>query len=304
MITADPDTITLFQSVPAFAELDETEFEELFKICQRRQFSQHQPVFSIDQEARQLYLVESGSFVLNLRDKKYKSFKPGDVFGEVGIINEHVRTGTIRALEDSILIGIDGKLLFEESHLNSKTALKIVRELAHMVTAYLRSQEQISTAELIEKGESELVEFKSSMRWHSRKKNQEQLTEQAIIRTIAAFLNSKGGTLLVGVRDDGKVLGIGWERFENSDKMLLHLTHLIKQRISTLHMRFVHFEIEKIQGQQVLRVDVDPATIPAYISDSHNHESFCVRTGPSTTHLRVSKIYDYIQMRFSAASDR
>lgn len=298
MIEADSETLDLLKNVTAFSGLNEEERCDLLKISTRKRFNKNQRVFTIDQEARQLYIVESGSFILNLRDRKFKSFKPGDLFGEVGIVNERVRTGTIRALEDSVLIAVDGQALFDEHSLNPLTALKITRELARMVTSYLRSQEQVSTRELIEKGENEQVEFKSSMRWNARSESNDHLIEQAIIRTIAAFLNTKGGTLLVGVRDDGQIVGIGRDRFENSDKMLLHLTRLIKQRISTLHMRFIHFEIEAIERQQVLRVDVEPATMPAYITESNDHDSFCVRTGPATTQLRVSKIYDYIQMRF------
>lgn len=298
MIQPDSETLGLLRKVPAFSGLDEPELQDLLKISARKRFNKNQPVFTIDQEARQLYVVEIGSCILNLRDRKFKSFKPGDLFGEVGIINEHVRTGTIRALEDSVLIAIDGRALFDGQGLAPMTALKIVRELARMVTYYLRSQEQVSTAELIAKGENEQVEFKSSMRWNAKSGANDHLIEQAIIRSIAGFLNTNGGTLLVGVRDDGTVVGIGRDRFENSDKMMLHLTRLIKQRIGTLHMRFIRFEVEEIDRQQVLRVDVDPATIPAYITESNNHESFCVRTGPSTTQMRVSKIHDYIQMRF------
>ncbi len=298
MIQPDSETLHLLNHVPAFSGLDEHELHDLLNISARKRFNKNQPVFTIDQEARQLYVVESGSFILNLRDRKFKSFKAGDLFGEVGIINEHVRTGTIRALEESVLIAIDGEALFDGRSLKPMTALKIIRELARMVAYYLRSQEQVSTIELIDKGETEQVEFKSSMRWNAKSGTSDHLIEQAIIRTIAAFLNTKGGTLLVGVRDDGKVVGIGSDRFENSDKMMLHLTRLIKQRIGTLHMRFIRFEVEEIDGEHVLRVDVDPATIPAYITESNNHESFCVRTGPSTTQIQVSKIYDYIQMRF------
>lgn len=301
MLEADPRTTELLAGVAAFSGLDDTEIRDLLNIAVRKKFNRNQPVFAVDQTARQIFIVESGSFILNLRGRKFKSFKPGDLFGEVGIINEHVRTGTIRALEESVLISIDGDRIYDERRLNPATALKITREFARMVTFYLRSQEQISTRELVEQGENELVEFKSSLRWNARSGNNDHLTEQAIMRTLAAFLNTRGGTLLVGVRDDGRILGIGRDRFENSDKMLLHLTRLIKQRISPLHMRFIHFAIEDLDRQQVLRVDVDPATLPAYFTDSNNHECFCVRTGPSTTHLQVSKIYDYIQMRFDRA---
>ncbi|MGR9107328.1 MAG: RNA-binding domain-containing protein [Gammaproteobacteria bacterium] len=298
MIRPDSETLELLRQVPAFRGLNDAELNDILKISTRKRFSKNQPIFTIDQEARQLYVVESGTCILNLRDRKFKTFKSGDLFGEVAIINENVRTGTIRALEESVLIAVEGASLFDPQCLDPRTTLKIIRELARMVTYYLRSQEQVSTAELIEKGENEQVEFKSSMRWNLKSDSNDHLIEQAIIRTIAAFMNTKGGTLLVGVRDDGKVIGIGQDRFENSDKMLLHLTRLIKQRIGSLHMRFISFEIEEIGQHQVLRVDVDPATVPAYIIENNNHESFCIRTGPSTTQIRVSKIYEYIQMRF------
>ncbi len=53
---------------------------------------------------------------------------------------------------------------------------------------------------------------------------------------VQTFLNSKGGgTLLVGVTDDGDVLGIEADSFANEDKMYLHLNNLIKDRIVAMH---------------------------------------------------------------------
>jgi CRP-like cAMP-binding protein len=298
MISADTDLLELLNLNTVFSGLNPQQIESLLNIAIRKTYSKNQPVFEVDHLARYLYIVESGSFTLNLRNHKVKMFSKGDIFGEVGIINEQLRTGTIRALEESSLIAINGHHLFDQNHVETATALKVLRELAKLVTYYLRSREQISTQELIEHGETEYVEFKSSMRWNAQTNNTDRMIEQPIIRTLGAFLNSKGGTLLVGVRDDGKILGIGRDRFENHDKMLLHLTGLIKLRIDALHMKFIRFEVEPINNEHVLRVDVEPATMPAYVKEGKSSESFYVRTGPSTTHLMVSKIFDYIRMRF------
>lgn len=298
MIPAEPAILELFNKNSAFSSLSEQEIEYLLNISNRKSYHKNQAVFTVDNLARHLYLVESGTFFLSLRDRKYKSFKSSDIFGEVGIINENVRSGTIRALEESSLIAINGKQLFDSNYVPAPMALKILRKLAKQVTNYLRSQEQVPSLHLIEKGETEFLEFKSSMRWNPKLEKTDRLVEQPIIRTLAAFLNTKGGTLLIGVRDDGKVLGIGQDRFENHDKMLLHLTELFKQRIGTLHMKFIRYEIEQIEAEQVLRIDVEPATIPAYVKEGKSSECFYVRTGPSTTQLMVSKIFDYIRMRF------
>ncbi len=298
MITIDKELLDLFKNNAVFAVLDSEEIESLLNISIRKIYNRNQSVFDVDHQARYLYIVESGAFSLNLRNRKFKTFKTGDIFGEVGILNEHVRTGAIRALEESSLIAINGQQLFDQHFIKPETALKVLRELAKLVTYYLRTREQISTQEIIEIGETEFVEFKSSMRWNIRTRDTDRLLEQPIIRTLGAFLNSKGGTLLIGVRDDGKILGIGQDRFENHDKMLLHLTELIKQRIGTLHMKFVRFEIEHLDSEHILRVDIEPSTMPAYVKEGKSGESFYVRTGPCTTQLMVSKIFDYIRMRF------
>ena len=209
-----------------------------------------------------------------------------------------MRCGTIRAVDDSSLIAINGEQLFNEKFLEVETSLLVVRGLAKLATNYLRTREQISTEELIQGGETEFVEFKSSLRWNSKTQSSDRLLEQQIIGTIAAFLNLKSGTLLVGVRDDGKVIGVGHERFENQDKMLLHLTEVIKQRISSLHMKFIRYEFEIICDQPILRIDVEAGSVPAYTREGKSTESFYVRTGPATTNLKVSKIYDYIRTRF------
>ena len=50
---------------------------------------------------------------------------------------------------------------------------------------------------LVKRGESEVLEFKKST-----------AQIQAAMQTISAFLNSDiGGTVLIGVTDDGKVIG-------------------------------------------------------------------------------------------------
>ncbi len=280
-----------------FPFLSTQELDELLNIMERQEYVVNQTVFSIEDAARYFYLVEKGLFILNLRGGRIKTFKPGDIFGEIAVINENVRTGTIRAMENSTLLAFNGHKLFDAAFISPETALKITRALAIRVTNYLRSREQISTKELIEQGENDIVEFKTSLRWNMEKEHKDKLIEHAVLKALAAFLNTKGGTLLIGVRDDKEIVGIGQDRFENYDKMLLHLTRLVKEYIGPLYIEFLKFEIEQIDKEHVLRIDCDAATLPAYVKEKYD-DAFYVRTGPSTTHLKVSRIYDYIRMRF------
>lgn len=287
----------LIRNNDAFEHLDDSEVEALMDIASRKVYHADQLVFSVNDHARHFYLVESGTFFLNIPSRDFVKFKAGDLFGEVAVINERMRTGTIRAREKGNLIAFDGNKLFDEKYLPPKTTLKVVRSLARKVTDYLRLREHITTEELIKSGENELVEFKTSVRWNPHKEDHDQHMEYALLKSVTGFLNTNGGTVIVGVTDKAEITGLRLDGFESDDKLLLHLTRLVKQRIGAIFKKFVHFEIEDIEGKQVLRIDCEPSTRPAYLR-AQGREHFFVRTGPSTSNLRVSKIYDYIKMRF------
>jgi len=81
---------------------------------------------------------------------------------------------------------------------------------------------------LVEQGENTTIEFKSTLRVNLHTGQNDAKMELAILKTIAAFLNVNGGTLVIGVTDDGNPVGIGADKFANEDKMYLHLVNLIK----------------------------------------------------------------------------
>ena len=173
-----------------------------------------------------------------------------------------------------------------------------MRTLGKRVTNYLRSIQQTSTHELISKGESDRVEFKSTLRWNLRTQKKDKAMTHAILKTIAAFLNTEGGILFVGVADDGTILGLKNDNFENEDKLLLFLTNTLKSQLGALQLSNIHFHTEKINNQDMLRIDVHPSEQPCYLS-YENEERFYIRTGPSTNALELSKVYNYIKKRFS-----
>lgn len=280
-----------------FSSLSESELASLASITSRKYFDEGAIVFDVGQQPNYLFFILKGSLRLHLTNNEYKTLQKGQLFGEIGVINSDFRSGTVTAVEPTEVIGICGGRLFQSEYVNPSVALKIVRALSKRITNYLRSKEQISTKEIIERGESDYVEFKSTLRWNLHSTKKDKVIENASLKTIAAFMNTSGGTLIVGVADEGTILGLETDKFENHDKLLLHLTKIIKDRIGSLFIKFLHFSIEKINGKDILRIDCSPSTIPAYLKDG-NVEYFYIRTGPSTTNLRLSKVYVYIKERF------
>ena len=259
--------------------------------------SKNSHVFDMGDQPNLIYFLLDGSLTLKFPDNSTIQLKEGELIGEIGVLNGDFRLGTLIANVDSALIAIDGSRLFNPNYIPPETSLTIVRRLSKRVTNYLRSVQQTSTQDLIAQGEGEFIEFKSTLRWNLKADKKDKVITHAITKTIAAFLNSDGGILLVGVSDNGEILGLEADRFENEDKMLLFLTNTIKSQLGTLHLEHINFHTERIMEKDVLRIDVQAGSDPCYLS-KEKLDHFYIRTGPSTTDLRLSKLYDYLNKRF------
>ncbi len=101
---------------------------------------------------------------------------------------------------------------------------------------------------LIDEGEGSHVEFKSTLRWSLKNDKADRGVELSWLKTIVAFLNSDGGTLLVGVSDDGEILGCEGDRFTNEDKYLLHVNNRIQQHIGLEHATHIRYCFAIFEG--------------------------------------------------------
>ena len=254
-------------------------------------------IFEMGDQPNVIYYLLKGALTLKFPDNSTIQLQEGELIGEIGVLNGDFRLGTLTASSDSAVIAIDCSCLFAAKCVPAETSLTIIRRLSKRVTNYLRSVQQTSTQELIAQGEGEFVEFKSTLRWNLKAAKKDKNITHAITKTIAAFLNTDGGILLVGVGDDGEVLGLEADRFENEDKMLLFLTDTIKTQLGTLHLDNIHFHTERIANKDMLRIDVQAGKDPCYLS-KEKLDHFYIRTGPSTTDLRLSQLFDYLTKRF------
>lgn len=165
--------------------------------------------------------------------------------------------------------------------------------------ASTNSISDLPVSALIGDGESTTLEFKSTLRTNLHTNEKDPRMEIGCLKTIAGFLNGAGGTLIIGVNDDGEPIGVEADKFESEDKMYLHLTNLIKERISPQHMMYVHPRFQDYEGKRVLAVECSSAKSPVYLKDN-NVERFYIRTGASTSELTASQIQDFIKQKFAA----
>ncbi|WP_271299192.1 GmrSD restriction endonuclease domain-containing protein [Sphingomonas sp. CV7422] len=155
----------------------------------------------------------------------------------------------------------------------------------------------LSVAELIAEGENGAIEFKSTLRTNMHTGQQDEKMQLSVLKTIAGFLNNQGGSLLIGVSDDGTPIGLAADAFANNDKMGLHLVNLIRDRIGDVFLPYVHQHFTEQGGTTVLAIKCEAGPKPAFVKDGASHRFF-VRGGNATAELSGGSVTDYVKQRF------
>jgi hypothetical protein len=163
--------------------------------------------------------------------------------------------------------------------------------------------------DLIAAGESTGVEFKSTARWDVKNSKPEKLMERIIVKTVAALLNTAGGTLVIGVEDDGKVYGLAHDYKlsggKGRDSFELWLTQTLmkdfgKDVAALLAVAFYELkppETDKLGSGDVCVVTVKPSGKPRFLVEE-GQERFFIRTGNATNLLKMSEFFEYAKQRW------
>jgi superfamily I DNA/RNA helicase/mRNA-degrading endonuclease RelE of RelBE toxin-antitoxin system len=154
--------------------------------------------------------------------------------------------------------------------------------------------EQLALQRLILRGESDRLEFKSSFQVNTTTGEKDTFLRDMIVKSVAAFLNSRGGTLLVGIEDDGSIFGIERDlaciNGKSLDQFELSLTRYITDKIGTEFTDFFSVHFVSINQKTVCVIEVQEAPKPNYVDG----EKFFVRSGNATRELPISEGVEYI----------
>jgi hypothetical protein len=144
-------------------------------------------------------------------------------------------------------------------------------------------------------GEGSFLEFKSTLRWNIKAGRDDPAITLEVLKTAAAFLNSEGGVLLIGVSDTGSLLGIAVDHFKNDDHFLVSLYEYVKTALGPDAAPYIEAKIRDVDGVKVCRAVSKPSPKPVFVNFHTAKDAFFIRTGPVTTQLPASKIYIYIK---------
>lgn len=170
-----------------------------------------------------------------------------------------------------------------------------------MFDQYLRTHRQAEA--LLKQDESKTLEFKSTLRWDLRENRKDDAAiTRAVLKTIAAFLNTEGGDLLIGVADDGSVLGLDADDLGDGDKFMRHLIQVVRNGLGDRAGTCVDPKIQTIHGKAICLVSCQRSPEPVFLTwkgtETDPAGDFFVRSGPRTDRLSPESAEEYIATRW------
>lgn len=152
---------------------------------------------------------------------------------------------------------------------------------------------------MIEHGETDQVEFKSSIRWDTNKNQVNKDLQFVIAKTIAGMLNQNGGVLLIGVKDDGLIFGIQPDmetlNSKNKDGFYRAIMDIVKIYIdiASVALSSISIQFYQIENKEICAVLMRNAPEPVYVKFGETTE-FWVRMGNATNRLGTREAVNYI----------
>jgi hypothetical protein len=166
----------------------------------------------------------------------------------------------------------------------------------------LLKQEQflnLNIERIIQQGENEYTEFKSSLRYDYVKNNTNKELEIVIAKTIAGFMNANGGKLIIGISDKNEILGLENDyitlKHKNRDGFERRVYEVIGQYLGTEFCALAHIYFYTKLGKDFCAIEIMKSLAPVYVN-LEKDTAFYLRTGNATTSLTVRETVSYIKL--------
>jgi len=185
----------------------------------------------------------------------------------------------------------------KELSLNPSSADAIQDTLDSILEALDELSSSDKALSIIRAGETKEVEFKSTFRFNLKKQKDDDALKFAVVKAINAFLNTEGGILFIGVKDNGKILGIENDHFENEDKFMLTIIQQIKNYMSEAIASKIDIKFIDVDNKKIIRIDVPKnwpeKTFMHWKEEGLRVEKIFIRTGPESAELLPSKMDEH-----------
>lgn len=253
--------------------------------------------FEIVSDLRDKYDIDKRKIIFNEVEKK-RLLKTQN--NSCPICKKPIFYGENTEVDHIIPISKGGKddfsnLQIVHSDCNKKKGSKIIIPLVTNV------EEPEDLLTYLDRFEDENLEFKSTLVWNIKGSLKDNKIEESVLKTIAAFNNSEGGVLLIGIDDNKNILGLDFDLKEGNlkdiDKFQIHLRNIMRGRLVVedwYTSKNIKIQFDKVDNKDVCIINVNKGEKPIYTKDN----KFFIRSGNSTIQLGINEIYEYVKNSF------
>lgn len=190
MISPNPGVaLTTLRALPIFEMLDDQCLKPLTRVAALRCIARHTVVLHAGDRTDNIYFVLSGALKVQISDEEGREvilsmLGPGDLFGEMGVLDDHPRSATVLAVEASDVVVI-GKADFKQCLVdNPEVALFIMRSLTKRLRLADRHIESLALLDVYGRVARLLLEAAEVV--DGRKVVTQKITKQDIAKMIGA----------------------------------------------------------------------------------------------------------------------
>jgi hypothetical protein len=226
-------------------------------------------------------------------------FKDKDAGLGIGLVEDGAAWGALCAALPRVV-----QLSVDELHENAPWK---VRDFQALMLPNSAGQ-VVRLEDVIAGHETERVEFKSTAFFDVRAQTPNKAMTGVVIDEIASFLNADGGLMIIGVDDNGKVLGLDsdWQTMAEGDRTPDEYQQRIRARVredlGPVAGSLVSFGFPKIDDCEVCVVSIVASGRPVFRKVDSRTEEFIVRQGNGKLKLKMSEAVAYIQSHWNSAS--
>ncbi len=139
----DSHLVNLLRKVRTLRHLSEKEIKQLISASFRVDYKKGETIFSEGELGDAVYVVLEGTFLLEKYGHVLKVLNKTALFGEIALIDERPRMGTVVAKTDGMLLVLDKEHIENDPNLSANVLMKVYRGFSELITSYLREGESL-----------------------------------------------------------------------------------------------------------------------------------------------------------------
>ena len=126
--------------------------------------------------------------------------------------------------------------------------------------------------------------------------------EDVIVKTVAGMLNDHGGTLLIGVTDDGEPVGLDNDyalvRPPNADGLVNWLDTLLENSLGHVGAHRLAIRMDQVDGHDICRIDIPASHRPIWVKNPKGADTLYQRRNNSTRAVAAGELNNFLTDRF------